>query len=513
MKNEMMKKKAMSRNAVIGIIVAALLLLVAAYFFLPSLSNPSGNVISSPEEVSVGVPATDISPGISPVFIWVSSIKPLNLTKSQSVMNNITVTFSEAMNPETLNENTFILIGPKNEKMKGVITSDSTGKIWTFNPAKVLSFNSVYNVIIAKDVKGISSNSLEKDFAWNFMTSYNPGSPDGGSSASTPASAPAETLVLRKITLTPISATLNNGSTQQMNATGLDQNNHSIAATITYTSSNETVATVNSTGFVIALVAGNTTINASSGGISNTSTIFVVDVGADCPSVSAVVLGLSSSYVIIAKTAISDTNPTLSSIIGDIAIDPAAGSLITDLSCANVTGTIYDNNAGYTGGWSSNKSCLITNATETLAAESAMETAYLSAKSALDYPACVTELGDGNIGGLTLAPGVYKWSTGVTIPTDVTLDCGGNTNAVFVFQIAQTLGISNGIDVILTGGCQTKNIFWQANTAATLGTTSVFNGNIFTGTAITLNSGARLNGRAFAQSAVTLGGSPVTIPI
>ena len=141
-------------------------------------------------------------------------------------------------------------------------------------------------------------------------------------------------------------------------------------------------------------------------------------------------------------------------------------------------------------------------------AVSDMQTAYTDAAGRTLPDA--TELGAGNIGGMTLAPGLYKWSTGVTIPTDVTLS--GGASDVWIFQIAQTLGISSGKKVLLSGGAQAGNIFWQVAGQVTLATTSVFNGNILGQTAIVLNNGATLNGRALAQTAVTLDANPVTKP-
>jgi hypothetical protein len=122
----------------------------------------------------------------------------------------------------------------------------------------------------------------------------------------------------------------------------------------------------------------------------------------------------------------------------------------------------------------------------------------------------ITELGAGNIGGLTLAPGLYKWGTSLTIPTDVTLS--GGANDVWIFQIAQNLNISSAKKVILSGGAQPSNIFWVVAGQTTIGTTAVFNGNILDQTTIVLNTGAQLNGRALAQAAVTLDSNSVTIP-
>ena len=137
-----------------------------------------------------------------------------------------------------------------------------------------------------------------------------------------------------------------------------------------------------------------------------------------------------------------------------------------------------------------------------------MQTAFTNAAGRILPTA--TELGAGNIGGMTLAPGLYKWGTGVTIPTNLTLS--GSSNDVWIFQITQTLTVSNGVHINLSGGAQAKNIFWQVTGQTTLGTTSVFNGNILDQTAIVLNTGATLNGRALAQTAVTLNANSVIKP-
>jgi Ice-binding-like len=141
-------------------------------------------------------------------------------------------------------------------------------------------------------------------------------------------------------------------------------------------------------------------------------------------------------------------------------------------------------------------------------AVSDMQTAYTNA-AGRTLPAA-TELGAGNIGGLTLAPGLYKWSTGLNIPINVTLS--GSSSDVWIFQIAGNLTVGNGAHVNLSGGAQAANIFWQVAGQATLGTTSVVNGNILCQTLIAMQTGATLNGRALAQTAVTLIANTVIKP-
>ena len=119
-------------------------------------------------------------------------------------------------------------------------------------------------------------------------------------------------------------------------------------------------------------------------------------------------------------------------------------------------------------------------------------------------------LGAGNIGGKTLTAGLYKFTSAVVIPTDITIS--GSSTDVWIFQIAGTLDMSSAVRITLTGGALAKNIFWQTSGAVTLGTTSHFEGNILSKTGINLQTGASINGRMLAQTAVTLQMSTVTMP-
>jgi hypothetical protein len=145
-------------------------------------------------------------------------------------------------------------------------------------------------------------------------------------------------------------------------------------------------------------------------------------------------------------------------------------------------------------------------------AVSDMQAAYADAAGRTNPTA--TELGAGDISGLTLTPGLYKWSTGVIIDKDgtVTLNCQGDASAVFILQISQTLTLGNGAIVDLSGGCQADHIFWQVAGQTTLGNLSLFRGIILDQTAIVFGTGASLNGRAMAQTAVTLDATTVSGP-
>ena len=216
-------------------------------------------------------------------------------------------------------------------------------------------------------------------------------------------------------------------------------------------------------------------------------------------------LGSAGNFVILTKSGISTTGST--SITGDIGVSPIAATGMTGFGLIMDSSNTFSTSAKLTGKAYAADYAVPTPATMTTAV-SDMQTAYTDAAGRTNPTA--TELGAGNIGGMTLAPGLYKWSTGVTIPTNVTLS--GNASDVWIFQIAQTLTVSSAAQVILSGGAQASNVFWQVAGQTTLGTTAVFNGNILDQTAIVLNTGATLTGRALAQTAVTLDSNTVTKP-
>ncbi|MDO8563700.1 MAG: ice-binding family protein [Nanoarchaeota archaeon] len=236
-----------------------------------------------------------------------------------------------------------------------------------------------------------------------------------------------------------------------------------------------------------------------------TSIMLVLSMGFASAIQSAVDLGTAANFVILSKSGISTTGVT--SIVGDIATSPIDSTAITGFGLIMDSSNTFSTSSLVTGNvyapdYSDPTSSILTTAIGD------MGTAYTDAagRTLPDF----TELGAGNIGGMTLTPGLYKWGTDVIIPSDVTIS--GSANDVWVFQIAQDLDISGGKKVILIGGAQAKNIFWQVAGQTTLGTTSTLNGNVLSQTAIVLNTGATLNGRALAQTAVTLDANTVTVP-
>ena len=197
-------------------------------------------------------------------------------------------------------------------------------------------------------------------------------------------------------------------------------------------------------------------------------------------------LGAAQSYGILAGSTITCVGP-VGTINADLGLWP--GSAVTGFPTCTVSG--IQNMANATA----------------QTAQGALTVAYNS----LAGRACGTTI-SANLGGTTLAPGVYCSTSSAGLTGTVTLDGRGNTNATFVIQIASALTVAGSVDLI--GGAQAKNVWWQVGSSATIGTGSVMKGNIVAFTTITLNDNATLLGRALARNgAVTLGSNnTITLP-
>jgi len=199
-----------------------------------------------------------------------------------------------------------------------------------------------------------------------------------------------------------------------------------------------------------------------------------------------VALGSASTFVVLAGSAVTSTGAT--TVNGDLGISP--GTTLTGAPTVNGATHLGDPTAA--------------------AAQGDLTIAYNDAAGRTIGAITVA----GNLGGQTLAPGLYKSTSSLEISSgDLTLDAGGDPNAIWIFQMGSTLTTTAGRQVILSGGAQAANIYWQVGSSATLGTTSVFKGNILALTSITVTTGAAVEGRMLARNgAVSLDGNTITVP-
>jgi len=199
-------------------------------------------------------------------------------------------------------------------------------------------------------------------------------------------------------------------------------------------------------------------------------------------------LGSAASFAVLAGSTVTNTGAT--SILGSVGVSPGTG--ITGIPVGQpIGGTVHDNDA------------------TAAQAQSDLTTAY----NALAGMACGTDLTGQDLGGMTLAPGVYCFNTSAAVTGTLTLDGQGNANAVFVFQIGSTFTSATSAVVTLIGAAQATNVYWQVGSSATLGTGSTVAGNIVALASITMTNGAALHGRALARTgAVTMDTNDVGDP-
>lgn len=204
--------------------------------------------------------------------------------------------------------------------------------------------------------------------------------------------------------------------------------------------------------------------------------------------VGGIDLRTASSFAVLAGSTVTSTGGTM--ISGDLGVSP--GMALVGFPPASLVGTFQ----------------LAT----PIAAQAKLDltTAFNDAAARSTAPISVS----GNLGGMTLAPGLYRSTSSLEISSGaLTLDGGGNGNAVWIFQMASTFTMGTGRAIILAGGARAANIYWQVGTSATIGPTSMFAGNILADQSITLETGARVDGRVLTRiGAVTLDSNVIVVP-
>jgi hypothetical protein len=425
---------------------------------------------------------TGSSPCAAPTLI---SETPANLAANVCASTVVTATFSEAMNPATITASTFTLTGPGTTAVAGAVTY--AGSTATFTPSSALALNTLYTGTITAGVQDASGTALASNVTWTFTTNTT------ACAAPTVVSvAPANntsgicpnTLVTATFSAAMQSSTLNT-TTFTVTGPGLT----AVAGTVTYVAASDVATfTPNSPLALGTLYTATITTGAHDLGGDPLASSYGWTFTTSATACSAAVpLGTACLFGILAATpSVANSGPT--AVTGDVGIWPA--SSITGFPPGTLTGTEY-------------------------AGDATAQTAQGDLTTAYNYAAAAAggAILTADIGGQTLAPGVYKTTSAQpSLGITGTLTLSGN--GVYIFQIVSTLTTAaNNSDVVLSGGALPQNVFWQVGSSATLGTTTTFAGIIMAQASISLDTGATLNGSALARTgSVTLLSNPVNVP-
>jgi hypothetical protein len=438
----------------------------------------------------------DDEPGVRPT---VSSTDPANNATNFSISQKISATFSVAMDPSTVTSSNF-----KVQNGTTVVsgTTEYSGTTASFTPSEDLEPNTLYTATITSGVQNKNGLGMTQSLVWNFTTGAIPDLTIPSVTATNPQN--NGTGVARNTSLTLTFSEAMDPLTINASTFTVMQGATAVTGTVAYSG---TTATFTPSALLGASLVYTAKIKTGAkdlvGNALATDIVWSFTTSGTASTLAGVNLGLAGDYVILAKTAI--TNNPGSAITGDLGLSPAATSYITGFALTNATG--YATSTQVTGKLYAADMADPTPINMTTAVNN-MITAYNDAagRPTPDF----LELGTGNIGGKTLTPGLYKWTTTVTAPSDVVIS--GGANDIWIFQISGNLTMSSAVKITLNGGAQAKNIFWQVAGQVTVGTTAHVEGILLSMTGITFQTGSSINGRALAQTAVILDGNTVKKP-
>jgi hypothetical protein len=463
------------------------------------VKNLSSNALASNYSWSFTTGATvDTTPPT------VLSTVPASALTGVAINASVNATFSKVMNPLTITSATFSL-------MQGTTpvagTVSYVGRTATFTPTSNLTASTVYTATITTGVKDLAGNVLAATKTWSFTT---------GATLDTTPPTVSSTAPLDVATGVALNSTVNATFSKVMDVATfttttftLKQATTVVPGAVTYVGTTATFSPtsnlVASTVYTATITTGVKDLAGNALAVTKTWSFTTGVTVAKGPA--PVNLGTAGNFAILAETGVSTTGTT--AITGDVGVSPVAATYLTGFSLIADSTNVFSTSSLVTGKLYAANYAVPTPANMTTAVSDIM-IAYTDAagRTLPDQ----TELGAGDISGLTLVPGLYKWGTGVLISTNVTLN--GGPNDVWIFQISGDLTMASGARMVLAGGALPKNIFWQVagGAGAVLGTTAHFEGVILTAKAITLNTGATGNGRLLAQTAVTLDSNAVTQP-
>ena len=436
--------------------------------------------------------------------LTVSSTTPADHATGVSTSAKISASFSEAMDVTSLTTST-VLLKQGSTPVLGTVVASADKLGLTFTPAASLAGNTVYTATVTSGARAVSGHTLAADSSWSFTTAAGADTTPPVVSSTNPAKASTGVPIN-----TRVSATFNKGmDPATLNTTTFTVAQGASPVTGSVTTSGSTATFIPGSNLAanlpftatISTGAKDLSGNALAAAYSWTFTTGTVAAKGPAP----VGLGTAGNYVVLAKTGIS-TVPN-SVVTGDIGLSPAAATFITGFSLVADSTNVFSTSPQITGKAYAADYAVPTPSNLTTAVSN-MEAAYNDAagRPTPDF----TNLGTGNIGNLTLVPGLYNWTSSVTVPADVTLS--GGANDTWIFQTTGDLSMDAGKKFVLAGGAQAKNIFWQVAGNTTFGAGAHFEGVVLGKTDIKLVTSATMNGRALSQTQVVLQQATITQP-
>lgn len=461
--------------------------------------DPAGNALASDFVWSF---TTGLAPDVTKPAV--SSTDPANGATVVPIGSKLTATFSEAMDPASITATTFTL---QQGAAAVAGTVSYSGITALFTPAGDLAAGSIYTATITTGSTDLAGNAVESSYVWSFTTGAAPDVINPAVSSLDPADLAAGVSINKSITATFSEAM--DAMTISTATFTMQQGAAAVAGTVIYSGVTALFTPASAlaagTAYTVTITTGARDLAGNVLAANHVSSFTTAAAAGPAAGPAAVNLGTAGNFVILSKTGVSTTGTT--AVVGDIGVSPVPASYITGFSLIADSTNTFSTSSVVTGKLYAADYALPTPAVMTTAV-SDMQTAFIDAAGRTNPD--FTELGAGDISGLTLVPGLYKWGTGVSITNGVTLS--GGANDVWIFQIAQDLLVNNSAIVTLAGGAQAKNIFWQVSGKATLGTAADFKGIIMSQTLISLNTGAVMSGRALAQTAVTLNATAIAAP-
>jgi ice-binding like protein/Big-like domain-containing protein len=430
------------------------------------------------------------NPGVNPDLVAPTIISEAPFSGATGICaTGVTATFSTAMNPATINTTTFTLTTPGTPPVAVTGVVSYTGSTATFTPSSALAVNTTYTATITTGAADLFGVTLASDFSWTFTTasvcvpplviSVAPPNLAVGICPNTLLVATFN-VAMDPATINTTTFTLTSPGTPPVAVTGVVTYNATIYAA-TFTPTDPLALNTVYTATVTTGAQGVTGESLASNYVWTFTT-------SPTACNAGVPLGTACSFGILGGSTVTSTPTAGTAVTGDIGVWP--GPAITGFPPGTYTGTEYvDDSVSQT-------------------AQGDLTTAYNYAAAAPGGAVMVAD-----IGGETLAPGVYKTTSAqpsLGITGNLTLSGSG----VYIFQIVSTLTTAAGnSEIILAGGATSENVFWQVGSSATLGTNTIFQGIIMAQASVTLTTGATLDGSALARTgAVSMDQNLVNVP-